>query len=112
MVESVLKIPDLKGVVLETFGSGNAPTDTFMLDSLSDAVKRGIIILNISQCSGGRVIQGRYQTSKSLEDIGVVSGKDLTTEAAITKMMYLLGKETNIEYIKKLLTTPLCGEMM
>ncbi len=112
VVESVLKITDLKGLVLETFGSGNAPTDSFLLDSLSDAVKRGVIILNISQCSGGRVIQGRYQTSKGLDDIGVISGKDLTTEAAVTKMMYLLGKNTGLDYNKKLLTTSLCGEMI
>lgn len=110
VVESVLQIPDLKGVVLETFGSGNAPTDAFMLDSLSDAIERGLIILNISQCSGGRVIQGRYQTSKSLDNIGVISGKDMTTEAAITKMMFLLGKEKNIEKVKELLPVPLCGE--
>lgn len=110
VVESVLQIPDLKGVVLETFGSGNAPTDAFMLDSLSDAVERDLIILNISQCSGGRVIQGRYQTSKSLDNIGVISGKDMTTEAAITKMMFLLGKETRTEKVKELLPVPLCGE--
>ncbi|MEK6480753.1 asparaginase [Catalinimonas sp. 4WD22] len=110
VVESILQIPDIKGVVLETFGSGNAPTDTFMLDSLSDAIDRGVIILNISQCSGGRVIQGRYQTSRSLDDIGVISGKDMTTEAAVTKMMFLLGKEQNPQEVRRLLPQPICGE--
>ena len=110
VVESVFQIPDLKGVILETFGSGNAPSNTFMLDSLADAIDRGIIVLNISQCSGGRVIQGRYKTSKSLENIGVVSGKDMTTEAAVTKMMFLLGKESDREEVKRLLPEPICGE--
>jgi L-asparaginase len=110
VVESVLQIPDLKGVVLETFGSGNAPTDAFLLDSLADAVERGLIILNISQCSGGRVIQGRYQTSKSLEDMGVISGKDLTTEAAVTKLMFLLGEYSDPAQVKSLLPLPICGE--
>ena len=110
VVESILQTPDLEGVVLETFGSGNAPTDAFLLDSLSDAIERGLVILNISQCSGGRVIQGHYQTSKSLENIGVVSGKDMTTEAAITKMMFLLGKETDYDQVRELLQKPLCGE--
>ncbi len=110
VVESILQIPDIKGVVLETFGSGNAPTNNFMLDSLADAIDRGVIILNISQCSGGRVIQGRYKTSKTLEDIGVISGKDMTTEAAVTKMMFLLGKEEDREIVKQLLPQPMCGE--
>jgi L-asparaginase len=110
VVESILQIPDIKGVVLETFGSGNAPTNNFLLDSLADAIDRGVIILNISQCSGGRVIQGRYKTSKSLEDIGVVSGKDLTTEAAVTKMMFLLGEEKDREAVKRLLPQPLWGD--
>ena len=110
VVESMLQISDLRGLVLETFGSGNAPTDAFLLDSLADAAERGLVVLNISQCSGGRVIQGRYQTSKRLEDIGVVSGKDMTTEAAVTKMMFLLGNETDTKRIKELLPTSLRGE--
>ncbi len=110
VVESILQIPDLKGLVLETFGSGNAPTNAFLLDSLSDAIQHGLIILNISQCAGGRVIQGRYKTSKSLENIGVVSGKDMTTEAAITKLMYLLGTEKSSEFIRQQLPLAICGE--
>ncbi len=110
VVESILQISDLRGLVLETFGSGNAPTDAFLLNSLADATERGLVVLNISQCSGGRVIQGRYQTSKRLEGIGVVSGKDMTTEAAVTKMMFLLGNETDTERIKELLPASLRGE--
>ncbi|MGB3850280.1 MAG: asparaginase [Tunicatimonas sp.] len=110
VVESILQISDLRGLVLETFGAGNAPTDAFLLDSLADATERGLVVLNISQCSGGRVIPGRYQTSKRLESIGVVSGKDMTTEAAITKMMYLLGNEPDTERIRELLPVSLRGE--
>ena len=110
VVESILQISDLRGLVLETFGSGNAPTDAFLLDSLADATERGLVVLNISQCSGGRVIQGRYQTSKRLEGIGVVSGKDMTTEAAVTKMMFLLGNERDTERIRALLPVSLRGE--
>lgn len=110
VVESTLQIPDLKGLILETFGSGNAPTDAFLLDSLEDAIRRGLTILNISQCAGGRVIQGRYQTSKSLENIGVISGKDMTTEAAVTKLMFLLGTEPSAERVRQRLPFPICGE--
>ncbi|MEM8965179.1 MAG: asparaginase [Bacteroidota bacterium] len=110
VVESVLQIPDLKGLILETYGSGNAPTDAFLLYTLEDAIQRGLTILNISQCSGGRVIQGRYKTSKSLENIGVVSGKDMTTEAAVTKLMFLLGTETSSERIRHRLPLSISGE--
>ncbi len=69
--------------MLETYGSGNAPTLTWLLEELKNAIERGIIILNVSQCPGGRVMQGRYETSKKLQQIGVISGADMTTEAAI-----------------------------
>ncbi|MEM9831105.1 MAG: asparaginase [Bacteroidota bacterium] len=111
VVESTLQIPDLKGLILETFGSGNAPTDAFLLDSLEDAIQRDLTILNISQCAGGRVIQGRYQTSRSLENIGVISGEDMTTEAAVTKLMFLLGTETSSEQVRKRLPLSISGEI-
>ena len=82
----------------------------FKEDTLEDAIQRGLTILNISQCSGGRVIQGRYKTSKSLENIGVVSGKDMTTEAAVTKLMFLLGTETSSERIRHRLPLSISGE--
>ena len=111
VVESILSIKGLKGVVLETFGSGNVTTDKWFGNYLKKAVENNIILFNVSQCTGGRVTQGRYQTSKMLENIGVVSGSDITTEAAITKMMYLLSNEDSIEKVKKRLKIPLCGEM-
>lgn len=113
VVESILNIPKLKGVVMETYGSGNAPTENWFLRSLESAIDRGIIILNVSQCYGGKVIQGRYETSKMLADIGILSGSDITTEAALTKMMYLLSQanSNNIRAIKEMLTTPLRGEI-
>ena len=111
VVSSVLEITALKGVVLETYGAGNAPTDKWFLACIKRAIDKGIIILNVSQCNGGRVTQGRYQTSQYLEEIGVISGVDMTTEAAITKMMFAFGKEKELEKVKEILRIEICGEM-
>jgi L-asparaginase len=110
-VSCALQIPGLKGLILETYGSGNAPTSSWFIEALHQAIKRDIIILNISQCNGGKVVQGKYETSKKLAEIGILSGKDMTTEAGITKMMYLLGKENSLEETRKQLTFPIRGEM-
>ncbi len=111
VVESIFSIKGLKGVVMETYGSGNSTTDQWFIDNLKAAIDKNIIVYNVSQCTGGRVMQGRYHTSRLLEDMGVISGSDITTEAAITKMMYLLSNEATLENVKKKLKIPLCGEM-
>lgn len=110
-IRNVLNINGLKGIVLETYGSGNAPTYEWFIQMLKEAAEKGIIIFNVSQCIGGKVIHGRYATSHILDKIGVVSGWNITSEAAITKMMYILGKEKDPGTIKKTLQQPLCGEM-
>ncbi|WP_234734189.1 asparaginase [Tellurirhabdus bombi] len=111
VVQAILELPTLRGIVLESFGAGNAPTDAWFLDGLKRAVDRGMIIFNVSQCDGGRVTQGRYQTSKHLDQIGVVSGADCTVEAAITKLMFVLAQESDSATIRKRLAEPICGEM-
>jgi L-asparaginase len=111
VLDSCFSIKGLRGVVLETYGSGNSPSEDWFLNCLENAVQKGIIILNVSQCNGGRVIQGRYQTSKDLKRIGILSGGDITTEAAITKMMFLLANEKDDAEIRRKLITPLVGEM-
>lgn len=111
IIESCFQIEGLRGVVLETYGSGNSPSEPWFIESMERAVKKGLIILNVSQCNGGRVIQGRYETSKDMKRIGVLSGGDITTEAAITKMMFLLANESSDADVRRKLITPIAGEM-
>jgi L-asparaginase len=111
VVQSILNIDGMKGVVLETYGAGNATTEQWFLDAVKEAIDRGILIFNVSQCDGGRVAQGQYQTSKFLQQVGVISGSDITAEAAITKMMYVFAKEKEPAKCAALLAMPLCGEM-
>jgi len=110
-VRHIINTPGLKGLVLETYGSGNATTEPWFLDVMREATERGIIIFNVSQLIGGVVMHGRYETSKFLDEIGIISGRDITREAAITKLMFMLGSETNKAVIKKDLGRSLCGEM-
>ncbi|WP_421765692.1 asparaginase [Ekhidna sp.] len=110
-VKSILSDPQIKGVVLESFGSGNTMNFDWFIDCLIKAIEGGKIILNVSQCIGGEVEQGRYETSKKLNEIGVLSGGDITTEAAVTKMMFLLGSVEDVNEVKKKLTYSLAGEM-
>lgn len=110
-VHAILSIPGLKAVVLETFGSGNAPTQEWFLEALRDAIARGICIVNITQCSSGSVLQGKYKTSIELERLGVVSGYDMTTEAAVTKLMFLLANCNSIAEVKQQFCEPLCEEL-
>lgn len=110
IVSALLNTPGLKAVILETYGSGNAPTLSWLLEELTDAIERGIIIVNISQCPGGRVVQGRYETSKKLQQIGVISGADMTTEAAVTKLMLLIG-EYGSSNAKTMIGLPIAGEL-
>jgi L-asparaginase len=110
-VTAILGIKNLRAVVLETFGAGNASTDKWFVETLQKAIQNGLIILNVTQCNAGRVEQGRYETSSALARIGVIGGSDMTTETAIAKLMFLLGKERNSAKIKKELTVSLRGEL-
>ncbi len=110
-INQILSVENLKGVVLETFGSGNAPTDVAFINALKTAIDKGIFIVNVTQCSGGSVQMGRYETSTQLKKIGVISGKDITTEAAVSKLMYLIGQNISVNIFKTVFETPLRGEM-
>jgi len=111
VVEAILEIEGLKGVVLETYGAGNAPTYSWFITLLCTAIKNGIHIVNVTQCVGGSVILGHYETSVDLKNIGVIDGKDITTESAIAKLMYLLGEKISISGFKTIFETSLRGEI-
>lgn len=110
-VRSVFSIEGLKGVILETFGSGNGPTSDWFVSILQEAIQKGVFILNVTQCPSGAVLQGKYKTSEQLRELGVISGQDITTEAAVTKMMFILGNYTDSAEIRSKLVVPQKEEM-
>ncbi|WNH14280.1 asparaginase [Thalassobellus suaedae] len=111
IVSGIINSPKLKAVIIETFGSGNCTTEKWFVEILTEAILKGIYIINITQCSGGSVMMGHYETSNQLKEIGVISGKDITTEAAIGKLMFMLGQNISSIKFKNIFEKPLRGEM-
>jgi L-asparaginase len=110
-LDSILLKPDLRGIIIESYGAGNLPTDPELIESLGNSIEMGKVVLNITQCIAGSVEMGRYATSKLLQEKGVLNGRDLTFEAALTKMMYLLGKYDDPDQVRYYLTHNIRGEM-
>lgn len=111
LLESVLHSKGLKALILETYGSGNASTETWFLKSLKKIINQGLHVINVTQCSGGSVMMGQYETSSALKKMQVINGKDITTEAAISKAMYMLGSGVSQKHFKTVFETSLRGEM-
>ena len=107
----LLNTPGIKGVVLRTYGAGNTPTYRWFIDAIRQAVDRGLIILNVTQCVNGTVRINRYVSGDILASIGVISGYDITVEAALTKMMSLFGRGISDTELRQALTEPIAGEM-
>ncbi|WP_426492444.1 type I asparaginase [Hymenobacter sp. 102] len=111
MLRAQLEAPGLRGAVLLTYGAGNAPTAAWFLEALRAATERGLLLLNVSQCEEGRVMQGHYETSAYLTEMGVLGGADITVEAAITKLMFVLALNEKPDHLRQLLTQDLRGEI-
>lgn len=111
ILDAIINIKGLKGLILETYGSGNAPNKEWFVNSIGRAVKNGIIVVNVTQCPAGMVDHGLYEVGLQMRKLGVVGGRDMTTEAAITKLMFVLGNETFSKSPEKWLRLNLRGEI-
>ncbi len=111
VLRAVFNAPGLKGVIIETYGSGNAPTNEWFLEEIRNAVKRGLYILNITQCIAGSVDMTKYETGKKLMEAGVLNGYNITRESAVTKLMFLLGQGFNDKEVKFFINKSIRGEI-
>jgi L-asparaginase len=111
-MRAVFNTEGLRAVILETFGSGNAPSNSEFISILEESVQKGIVIVNVTQCKGGGTVEvGRYGASLQLKKIGVISGHDITTEAAVAKLMYFLGEGLSNDEVKHYMGISLRGEI-
>ena len=106
-----LDTPGVKGIVLRTYGAGNAPTSGWFIDAIRRTIERGVVVVNVTQCPNGSVHSNRYVSGDLLSATGVISGHDITAEGALTKMMFLFGQNLPVEEVRRLMATPIAGEM-
>jgi L-asparaginase len=111
LIRHIISTPNLKSIVMRTFGSGNAPQSQWLISALKEATHRGKVVINISQCMQGKVEMGRYDTGYQLKEAGVISGYDSTVESAVTKLMFLQSHYDDPEQIRKYMQRSIRGEI-